>query len=161
MGISVQVLEQVLINAMPVASLDALISHDDHRDLSAVLGCNDSAPDYDDRDAQHLRSLIHTLPERDQRILSLTWGLDGEQMPQAELAASCGMSMRGLECHLICLYHQLHAMTQPNTLSPVAVSPVRRRRRNRTDGGEQLSLFCLADPAPTQNAAVQADVMTA
>ena len=147
LGVSMAVLEQVLINALPVASLDALMGHDDQRDLSAVIGTADPLVEVDgDRDAMHLRTLIGKLPQRDQRILGMVWGLECDQMPRSEVAASCGMTVKALDRHLSCLYRQLHAMAQP-VMSPL---PAPVRRRIVTDvNTEQLSLFCLGDPLPT------------
>lgn len=159
MGISPAVLERVLINALPVASLDALIGHEDQRDLGSVLGCDDITPAEEvehDLQGEQLRAMINRLPQRDREILSLAWGLDGEQMPRAELAAAYGMSVRGLERHLSGLYQWLHQTAQPAAprapLPPMVVATTKRRRRRRGGDSGQLSLFCLEGLAPTESA---------
>lgn len=164
MGISPAVLERVLINAMPVASLDALIGHDDSRDLGAVVAGDDQAPEPSTEQSEALRELIRRLPERDQQILSLAWGLDGEEVPRQVLAARFGLTPRALERHLSGLYQWLHQAAQPaaprTPLPPVAAVTTKRRRRRGADSG-QLSLFCLGDHEPTQNAEVLAGALTA
>jgi RNA polymerase primary sigma factor len=157
MNISPAVLERVLINALPVASLDAMISHEDHRDLSSVLGCEDIAPAEPELDleGEQLRAMISRLPQRDQEIISLAWGLDGEQMPRTELAAAYGMSIRGLERHLSGLYQWLHHAAQPVAsrapLPPIVTAQTKWPRKRRSGDSGQLNLFCLEGLAPIEN----------
>lgn len=144
LGVSKGVFEQLLVNAQPISSLDVVIS-DDGRDLTSIIGCEDTAltelEQQEDRwqQAAKLRTLISKLPQRDQQILSMAWGLDGVEVPHAEIAAQMGMSPRELERHLHLLQQQLVGNTvqqalvlpAPLPLPPAQEAPIQLRRRRR------------------------------
>ena len=150
LGVSLRVLEAVLENGRPVGSLDTAVS-DDGLELSSTLASYDRSPEEDEelqerwRQAEQLRSLIGRLPRADQRLLSLAWGLDGEEIPRPELARREGVSLRRLETRLEQLQQQLRAQSVQLVLIAVqriapSPRPRQHRRRRRTIGPLQLSL---------------------
>jgi DNA-binding CsgD family transcriptional regulator len=92
--------------------------------------------------------MIARLPMSDQRLLVLAWGLDGVEMPRAELARQEGISTRALESHLERLQSSLAAHSVQLVL--VAVCRVRpsprprQKRKRRGCAGEQLRLGVVA-----------------
>jgi len=148
LGVSVRVLEQVIENGRPVASLDQVVS-DDGMELGSLCATYDRSPEDDEeqrerwRQAEQLRGLIARLAPQDQRLLSLAWGLDGVEMPRPELARQEGMSGRALEVRLEQLQAALAAESVQLVLVAVARVPVavmRRTRRRRERVGVQLVL---------------------
>jgi hypothetical protein len=92
--------------------------------------------------------MIARLPMSDQRLLVLAWGLDGVEVPRAELAQQEGLSTRALESHLERLQASLAAHSVQLVL--VAVCRVRpsprprKRRQRRLVYGMQLVLVEVA-----------------
>ena len=149
LGVSLQVLEQALENGRSIASLDQIIT-DDGLELGSTCASYDrSIEDEEDqrerwRQAEQLRGLIARLPASDQRLLVLAWGLDGVEVPRAELARQEGISTRALESRLERLQSSLAAQSVQLVLMAVcrvAPSPrVRKRRLRRLAYGVQLVL---------------------
>jgi len=136
LGVSVAVLEQVLENGRPVGSLDQVVS-DDGLELGSLCATYDRTPEDEEeqrerwRQAEQLRGLISRLAPQDQRLLSLAWGLDGVEMPRAELARQEGLTTRALEVRLSQLQASLAAQSVQLVLVAVARVPVERKRRTR------------------------------
>ena len=147
LGVSERVFDQLLVNAIPVASLDQVIS-DDGLELGDVVACWDSTPEeheaQDERhqQAEQLRELMATLPGRDQMLLAMAWGLDGPAMERSEIAEQLGMKLRVVDGRLRYLQAQLQAMQACRDVLPSkrqgAVRPVVFEPIGVT---EQLSLF--------------------
>jgi RNA polymerase sigma factor (sigma-70 family) len=152
LGCSVAVLEQVIENGRPIGSLDQVIT-DDGLELSGLVATYDRSLEDDEeqrerwRQAEQLRNLIARLPASDQRLLSLAYGLDGVELPRAELAQQEGLSTRALESKLQRLAASL--ATHSVQLVLVAVCRVRpsprprMKRKRRECVGEQLVLLVL------------------
>lgn len=139
LGVSLQVLEQVIQNGQPIASLDQVVT-DDGLELGSICASYDrSIEDEEDqrerwRQAEQLRGLIARLPVSDQRLLTLAWGLDGVEVPRAELAQQEGLSTRALETRLTRLQASLASQSVQLVLVAVcrvAPSPRPRKRRLR------------------------------
>lgn len=148
LGVSLRVLEQVIENGRPLHSLDVGVE-DGGLCLSSTLASHDRTPEDDEelqarwRQAEQLRSLISRLPRADQRLLSLAWGLDGEELPRPELARQEGLSLRRLEARLEQLQQQLRAQSVQLVLvavARIAPSPRPRQHRRRRQDGEPLQL---------------------
>lgn len=166
LDISPELFEQLLINARPIASLDALVRDDDNREIGDAIGCDDPSLEQQEeesdrwRQAEELRQLIERLPESDQQILRAAWGMDGVDLPRAEVAAAYGMTTIQLERYLERLQAQLRRMTVQAVLIAVAPTPPplrqpgKRRRRPRVEI-DQLTLDLVA-PAPIESAAASA-----
>ena len=149
LGVSMQVLEQVLENGRSIASLDQAIT-DDGLELGATCASFDRSIEDEEeqrerwRQAEQLRNMITRLPMSDQRLLSLAWGLDGVEIPRAELAQQEGLSTRALESKLQRLQASLAAHSVQLVL--VAVCRVRpsprprMKRKRRGCVGEQLRM---------------------
>lgn len=153
LGCSVAVLEQVIENGRAVGSLDQVVT-DDGLELSSLVATYD--PSIEDeqelrerwRQAEQLRNLISRLPNQERRILSLAWGLDGVELPRAELAQQEGLSTRALESRLQRLQRQLASQSFQMVLVAVCrVSPsprLKQTRKRRGDGVQQLVLEVVA-----------------
>jgi RNA polymerase sigma factor (sigma-70 family) len=153
LGVSMQVLEQVLENGRSIASLDQVIT-DDGLELGATCASFDRSIEDEEeqrerwRQAEQLRNMIARLPMSDQRLLVLAWGLDGVEVPRSELARQEGLSTRALESHLERLQASLAAHSVQLVL--VAVCRVRpsprprQKRKRRGCIGEQLRLAVVA-----------------
>jgi len=153
LGVSLQVLEQVLENGRSIASLDQVIT-DDGLELGATCASFDRSIEDEEeqrerwRQAEQLRNMIARLPVSDQRLLVLAWGLDGVEVPRAELARQEGLSTRALESHL----ERLQASLAAHSVQLVLVAVCRRRpsprpRMKRKQHGrvdEQLVLVVVA-----------------
>jgi RNA polymerase primary sigma factor len=149
LGCSVAVLEQVLENGRPVASLDQVVS-DDGLELSSLVATYDRSPEEEEeqrerwRQAEQLRNLISRLPNQERRLLSLAWGLDGVEVPRPELAQQEGLSTRALDMKLSRLQAALASHSVQLVLVAVArvvPSPrLRQTRKRRGDGVVQLVL---------------------
>lgn len=149
LGCSVAVLEQVIENGRPIGSLDQVVSGDG-LELSSLVATYDKSPEDAEveaerwRQAEQLRNLIAMLPNSDRRLLSLAWGLDGVELPRAELAQQEGLSTRALESKLKRLAASLASHSVQLVL--VAVCRVRpsprprQKRKRRRCVGEQLVL---------------------
>ena len=157
LGVSLRVLEQVLENGREVESLDKQIGHDGgHGGLGQVFSLGDMVPSWDRsledeeeqaerwRQAEQLRGLIARLPASDQQLLMQAWGLDGVEVPRAELARQEGISTRVLETRLERLQSALASQSMQLVLVAVARVPApprsRIRRRPRARRVEQLVL---------------------
>ena len=152
LGCSVAVLEQVIENGRPIGSLDQVIT-EDGLELSSLVATYDKSPDDAEaeaerwRQAEQLRNLIARLPNSDRRLLSLAYGLDGVEIPRAELAQQEGLSTRALESKLQRLAASLASHSVQLVL--VAVCRVRpsprprMKRKRRGCVGEQLVLVVL------------------
>lgn len=150
LGCSEAVLAQVVENGRAVGSLDQVVGDGD-LDLGSLVASYDRTPEEDEeqverwKQAEQLRNLITRLPNQDQRLLSLAWGLDGVEVPRPELAKQEGLSARALDAKLSRLQAQL--ATQSVQLVLVAVNrvvvsprPKRKRRRRWSDEVVQLLL---------------------
>ena len=149
LGVSLQVLEQALENGRSIASLDQVITDDGLELGSTCASWDRSIEDEEDqrerwRQAEQLRGLIARLPVSDQRLLVLAWGLDGVEVPRAELARQEGLSTRALESRLERLQSSLAAHSVQLVLVAVCrvrTSPRPRQRRHRREViGVQLVL---------------------
>ena len=148
LGVSVRVLQQVVENGRGIASLDQVVS-DDGLQLGSLCATYDRTPEDEEdqrerwRQAEELRNLIARLAPQDQRLLSLAWGLDGVEVPRAELAAQEGLSTRALDTRLSRLQAALASQSVQLVLVAVArvpVQPRKRIRRKRERLGVQLVL---------------------
>lgn len=153
LGVSLQVLEQVLENGRSIASLDQVIT-DDGLELGATCASFDRSIEDEEeqrerwRQAEQLRNMIVRLPMSDQRLLVLAWGLDGVELPRAELARQEGLSTRALESHL----ERLQSSLAAHSVQLVLVAVCRRRpsprpkqkRKRHGRVGEQLRLVVVA-----------------
>ena len=149
LGVSMQVLEQVLENGRSIASLDQVIT-DDGLELGATCASFDRSIEDEEeqrerwRQAEQLRNMVARLPMSDQRLLVLAWGLDGVEVSRAELARQEGLSTRALESHLERLQASLAAHSVQLVLLAVCrVRPSprpRMKRKRRGCIGEQLVL---------------------
>jgi RNA polymerase primary sigma factor len=158
LGVSNRVMEQLMVNALPISSLDQVIS-DDGMELGDVIATYDQTPEEREeqaeqqREAQQLRELIRVLPGRDQALLNLAWGLEGLPLERAELAAKAGMSVRAMDARLRQLQGQLRSMavqlvmvTVP--LVPCVKAPRQKRLQRPLSAVHQLSL-ALVIPLPS------------
>jgi RNA polymerase primary sigma factor len=152
LGVSLRVLEQVIENGRTIGSLDQVVS-EDGLELGALVATYDQSLEDEEeqrerwRQAEQLRGLIARLPSSDQRLLSLAWGLDGVELPRAELAQQEGLSTRALEVRLERLQQQLASQSVQLVLVAVARVPVprmRRPRRTKVRVGVQLVLAVAA-----------------
>jgi RNA polymerase primary sigma factor len=149
LGVSLRVLEQVLENGRSISSLDQIIT-DDGLELGSTCASYDRSIEDEEeqrerwRQAELLRNMIARLPVSDQRLLTLAWGLDGVEVPRAELAQQEGLSTRALDARLERLQSSLAAHSVQLVL--VAVCRVRpsprprQRRQRRQVYGRQLAL---------------------
>ncbi len=152
LGVSLKVLEQVIENGRPVASLDQVVT-DDGLELGSLCATYDRTPEDEEeqrerwRQAEQLRGLIARLAPQDRRLLSLAWGLDGVEIPRGELAQQEGLSTRALEVRLARLQASLASQSVQLVLVAVARVPVlarKRTRRQRVRVGVQLVLAVAA-----------------
>jgi RNA polymerase primary sigma factor len=149
LGVSLRVLEQVLENGRPIGSLDEIVT-DDGLELGATCASWDRSLEDEEeqaerwRQAEQLRGLIARLPASDQQLLMQAWGLDGVEVPRAELARQEGISTRVLETRLKRLQSALASQSMQLVLVAVARVPApprsRIRRRPRARRVEQLVL---------------------
>jgi RNA polymerase primary sigma factor len=149
LGVSLRVLEQVLENGRPIGSLDRIVT-DDGLELGATCASWDRSLEDEEeqaerwRQAEQLRGLIARLPASDQQLLMQAWGLDGVEVPRAELARQEGISTRVLETRLERLQSALASQSMQLVLVAVARVPApprsRIRRRPRAQRVEQLAL---------------------
>jgi RNA polymerase primary sigma factor len=149
LGVSLQVLEQVVENGRSIASLDEIIT-DDGLELGSQIASYDRNIEDDEeqaerwRQAEQLRNMIARLPAADQRLLALAWGIDGVEVPRPELAQQEGLSTRALETRLDRLQAALAAHSVQLVLVAVRRVPIqrrpRKRRRRRLVIGVQLVL---------------------
>jgi RNA polymerase primary sigma factor len=153
LGVSLRVLEQVLENGRSIASLDQIIT-DDGLELGSTCASFDRSIEDEEeqrerwRQAELLRNMIARLPASDQRLLTLSWGLDGVEVPRAELAQQEGLSTRALDARLERLQSSLAAHSVQLVLVAVCrVRPsprLRQRRQRRQVVGVQLVLVEVA-----------------
>jgi RNA polymerase primary sigma factor len=148
LGVSLKVLEAVIENGRSVGSLDQVVT-DDGLELSSTVATYDRSPEDEEeqrerwRQAEQLRGLIARLAPQDQRLLSLAWGLDGVEIPRAELAQQEGLSTRALDVRLERLQASLASQSVQLVLVAVAranVEPIKRTRRKR-ERPDQLVLL--------------------
>jgi len=148
LGVSLRVLEQVLENGRPIGSLDQVVTDDGLELGSTCASWDRSLEDEEEqrerwRQAEQLRGMIARLPPPDQRLLVLAWGLDGVEVPRAELARQEGLSTRALDARLSHLQAALASQSVQLVLVAVARAPVQPRkriRRRRERLGVQLVL---------------------
>ena len=146
LGVSVQVLEQTLENGRSISSLDQVITDDGLELGSTCASWDRSIEDEEDqrerwRQAEQLRGLIARLPVSDQRLLVLAWGLDGVEVPRAELARQEGLSTRALEARLGRLQASLASQSVQLVLVAVCrVAPSPRPRQRRLRRLERVGL---------------------
>ena len=150
LGVSLRVLEQVIENGRSISSLDQIIT-DDGLELGSTCASYDRSIEDEEeqaerwRQAELLRNMIARLPASDQRLLTLAWGLDGVEVPRAELAQQEGLSTRALDARLERLQSSLAAHSVQLVLVAVcrvqvAPRPRQRRRRRWANGVVQLVL---------------------
>jgi RNA polymerase primary sigma factor len=147
LGVSLRVLEQVIENGRPVASLDQVVT-DDGLELGSLCATYDRSPEDEEeqrerwRQAEQLRGLIARLAPQDRRLLSLAWGLDGVEVPRPELAQQEGLSTRALEVRLERLQASLASQSVQLVLVAVERGTVepRDRSRRRRERPDQLVL---------------------
>jgi hypothetical protein len=131
-----RVLEQVLENGRSISSLDQIIT-DDGLELGSTCASYDRSIEDEEeqaerwRQAELIRNMIARLPASDQRLLALAWGLDGVEVPRAELAQQEGLSTRALESRLERLQSSLAAHSVQLVLVAVRRVPIQRRPRKR------------------------------
>jgi RNA polymerase primary sigma factor len=136
LGVSLRVLEQVLENGRSISSLDQIIT-DDGLELGSTCASYDRSIEDEEeqaerwRQAELIRNMIARLPASDQRLLALAWGLDGVEVPRAELAQQEGLSTRALESRLERLQSSLAAHSVQLVLVAVRRVPIQRRPRKR------------------------------
>jgi DNA-directed RNA polymerase specialized sigma subunit len=138
LGVSMQVLEQVLANGRAVASLDEVVG-DDELTLGDQVAHWDQTPEEQEeqqerwKQAEQLRELIRQLGKQDQRVLSLAWGLDGEELKPAEIGKREGMTARAVAVRLSELQAALRTASVQLVLLAVqrVVVPPRPRRKRR------------------------------
>ena len=136
LGVSLRVLEQVLENGRSISSLDQIIT-DDGLELGSTCASYDRSIEDEEeqaerwRQAELIRNMIARLPASDQRLLTLAWGLDGVEVPRAELAQQEGLSTRALESRLERLQSSLAAHSVQLVLVAVRRVPIQRRPRKR------------------------------
>lgn len=150
LGVSLPVMQQVLRNGQHVASLDEPIGEDSMTLGDTVAHWDQSPEDVEEqqqrwRQAEQLRELISRLAKADQRLLSLAWGLDGEELKPSEIARQEGMPLRSVQLRLAQLQETLRTAAVQLVLVAVpsrTPSPLqlKRQRRRRDDRVEQLSL---------------------
>lgn len=150
LGVSLPVLDAVLANGRAVASLDEESGEDDLT-LGDTVAHWDQSPEEQEeqqerwKQAEQLRELIGRLHKQDQRLLSLAWGLDGEELRPAEIGKREGLSARAVSVRLQQLQDalrsasvQLVLLAVPRVVVPLR--PRRKRRRRGVQGWEQLWL---------------------
>jgi RNA polymerase primary sigma factor len=150
LGVSLPVLEAVLANGRAVASLDEESGEDDLT-LGDTVAHWDQSPEEQEeqqerwKQAEQLRELIGRLGRQDQRLLSLAWGLDGEELRPAEIGKREGLSARAVSVRLGQLQEalrsasvQLVLLAVPRVVVPLR--PRRKRRRRGIQGWDQLWL---------------------
>jgi RNA polymerase primary sigma factor len=137
LGVSMPVLDQVLANGRPVASLDEVVG-DDELTLGDQVPHWDQTPEEQEeqqerwKQAEQLRQLIGQLGKQDQRLLSLAWGLDGEELKPADIGRREGMAPRAVMVRLAELQAALRtASVQLVLLAVPRVQVVPRPRRKR------------------------------
>jgi len=149
LGVSLRVLEQVLENGRPIGSLDQVVTDDGLELGSTCASWDRSLEDEEEqrerwRQAEQLRGMIARLPAADQRLLIQAWGLDGVEVPRAELARQEGISTRALDARLERLQAGLASQAVQLVLVAVARVPItprtRQRRRRRPGVVAQLVL---------------------
>lgn len=139
LGVSLQVLEQVIENGRSISSLDEVITDDGLELGSTCASWDRSIEDEEEqrerwRQSEQLRNMIARLPVSDQQLLVLAWGLDGVEMPRADLARQEGLSTRALESKLERLQASLAAHSVQLVLVAVcrvAPSPRPKQQRKR------------------------------
>jgi hypothetical protein len=147
-----RVLEQVIENGRPISSVDQVVT-DDGLELGSTCASWDRSPEDEEeqaerwRQAEQLRGMIARLPVADQRLLSLAWGLDGVEVPRADLARQEGISTRALEARLERLQVDLASQSMQLVLVAAERKKLERRkrmRRKRPQVGVQLVLEVVA-----------------
>jgi RNA polymerase primary sigma factor len=105
LGVSLGVLDSVMANGRQIASLDEQVGDDDLT-LGETVAWHDQTPEEQEeqqerwKQAEQLRQLIEQLGKQDQRLLSLAWGLDGEELKPAEIGRREGMTVRAVSVRL-------------------------------------------------------------
>lgn len=153
LGVSDRVMADLLVNALPVSSLDQVIS-DDGMELVDVIACHDPTPDdhEDEQQTQQLRELISRFSARDQSLLAMAWGLEGQPLPRPEIAAQLGMTPRRVDARLKLLQSQLRAMAAVPMVP--SIQPPRIKRFTQPEITDQLSL-ALVIPEPSGDGPVK------
>jgi RNA polymerase primary sigma factor len=138
LGVSLSVLDSVMANGRQIASLDESIGEDDLT-LGEMVPYWDQSPE--DREeqqerwkqAEQLREMIGRLARQDQRMLSLAWGLDGEELKPAEIGRREGMSARAVSVRLQQLQEALRSASVQLVLLavPRVVVPLKPRKKRR------------------------------
>jgi RNA polymerase primary sigma factor len=147
LGVSMAVLEQVLANGRSVASLDEVVG-DDELTLGDQVPHWDQTPEDQEeqqerwKQAEQLRQLIGQLGRQDQRLLSLAWGLDGEELKPGEIGQREGLAARAVSVRLAELQAALRtASVQLVLLAVERKKPEPRdRSRRRRERPDQLVL---------------------
>jgi len=154
LGVSVTVLEQVIENGRPVASLDD-VAGDDGMELGSLVATYDRSPEDDEeqqerwQQAEQLRNLISRLAPQDRRLLSLAWGLDGVEVPRPELAQQEGITTRALNARLLRLQASLVAGHEPAVHHPPL--PPAEAIGGASEQLEQLELMTVVATGPVEH----------
>jgi RNA polymerase primary sigma factor len=138
LDVSLGVLDAVLANGRAIASLDEQVGDDDLT-LGETVAWHDQTPEEQEeqqerwKQAEQLRQLIGQLGKQDQRLLSLAWGLDGEELKPAEIGRREGMTVRAVSVRLGELQQALRTASVQLVLLavPRVMIPPRPRRKRR------------------------------
>jgi RNA polymerase primary sigma factor len=138
LGVSLGVLDSVMANGRQIASLDEQVGDDDLT-LGETVAWHDHTPEEQEeqqerwKQAEQLRQLIERLGKQDQRLLSLAWGLDGEELKPAEIGRREGMTVRAVSVRLGELQTALRTASVQLVLLavPRVMVPPRPRRKRR------------------------------
>jgi RNA polymerase primary sigma factor len=148
LGVSQRVLEAVLVNGLPVRSLDQVIGDD--LELHGLVASHDPPLEQqeEDRQLRHRAALLHQLldhlPASTRQIVAESYGLDGISRSRQEVAQRAGIGVRRLETILFNAEQQLGRMSLQLELVHVerVQLPQRlrlpRRRRLRCCPGQML-----------------------
>lgn len=164
MGLSERVLEAVLTNAQPIQSLDLQVG-DGEMELEDVFPSHDLSIEEQEeqlnrqRQAEELRTLVQQLPPVERQVVTLAYGLDGEQRTPRDVAQAMGMSVRAAEARLSLAEGMLRRMTVQQVLLTVpTIQPPdhermpRPRRRIVAEGQLSLPGVVSTDPVPSAGA---------
>lgn len=143
LGVSLAVLDSVLANGRAIASLDEQVGDEDIT-LGDQVAYYDMTPEEKEeqqerwKQAEQLRGMISRLSKQDQRLLTMAWGLDGEELKHAEISQREGMSVRAVSVRLNELQAALRTASVQLILvavprERVEVPPKKKRRRRICD----------------------------
>lgn len=121
LGISEQRVESNKIADIGFCSLDEKVSEDSavtYEDmLIETIDDRDDAPEDMPDAIKDLRMLIYKLPDRDQFILTRSYGIGCEPVPVDVISQETGMCARNIQGRLYNLYRHLHAVMTDKSYS--------------------------------------------